>query len=547
MSKKVDLSGTTVNFYDNSVNLLRKLSETLYCQVYMTDQNSIIKFIDISKVECRDYYSREIPAYQIMSPHPNLAGYIDHIMINSHLFLHLEYYPKGDYNYIMAMSRISYSDIREVIIDVCMALDDLHSKSIYHMDIRAENILLSNEGVSKLCDFGSSLRPDLLIYLHENALFGEFISKFTYTPIRPPELQGNFPVSVGSWTDMWQVGCLLYTMINYQPPFPYGFNEMIDLKEAPKLFRGILEGLLQVNPDKRFQAREVIELLLPTPILGGVLAERRVTLIEKIAARSTKQLINRIISDNDSFSTQSIERIVYKALKKPVKISKFMSILEEKISRTVAQSAKTLHLLHVYLYKIPYVLEKYNTKLQKMLSSFAVYWNLKSAERNQSPYSKFFACFIKQYSKLLMKKIELYNNYGIECNWSKVVVNENSIKDILVYLEFCIYIVMGLSMNTINELSKIRSEIVKTINAEISMAVLATSRFIPDMPGVWYNRFKDLHKQINSFSEKKNFGIFLVTLPEMNHQRHYKYHLPTSSSQSLNTVKSLQTYSNLID
>jgi hypothetical protein len=102
-------------------------------------------------------------------------------------------------------------------------------------------------------------------------------------------------------------------------------------------------------------------------------------------------------------------------------------------------------------------------------------------------------------------------------------------------------------MNTINELSKTRSEIVKTINAEISMAVLATSRFIPDMPGVWYNRFKDLHKQINNFSEKKNFGIFLVTLPEMNHQRYYKYHLPTSSSQSLNTVKSLQTYSNLID
>jgi serine/threonine protein kinase len=40
--------------------------------------------------------------------------------------------------------------------DVASALAYMHSKGIAHRDIKLENVLLSESGTYKLCDFGSS-------------------------------------------------------------------------------------------------------------------------------------------------------------------------------------------------------------------------------------------------------------------------------------------------------------------------------------------------------------------------------------------------------
>jgi serine/threonine protein kinase len=41
-------------------------------------------------------------------------------------------------------------------MDVASALEYMHSRGIAHRDIKLENVLLSESGQYKLCDFGSS-------------------------------------------------------------------------------------------------------------------------------------------------------------------------------------------------------------------------------------------------------------------------------------------------------------------------------------------------------------------------------------------------------
>lgn len=54
------------------------------------------------------------------------------------------------------MKKIPLKEAVQVLTDVIDAVSYLHQKSIVHRDIKPENIVLSSEGVAKLCDFGWS-------------------------------------------------------------------------------------------------------------------------------------------------------------------------------------------------------------------------------------------------------------------------------------------------------------------------------------------------------------------------------------------------------
>lgn len=554
MSKKKNLLNTTVNFSSGPVVLLRKISESPTSEIFLSSAETIVKFIDLSKLSGRSYFAREIPVYQLMSPHPNILNYLDHIVVNNQAFLHLEYYSKGDYNYIMALNRLSYSDIREVIIDVCMALDDLHAKGILHLDIRPENIILSNEGVSKIGDFGSSLRNETLSEIQEENTFGEFINENTVLPIRPPELK--WVNSLGTYSDMWQVGCLLYTMVYYQPPFPYGYNPNVSVEECPKMFKSVLEGLLNPKHELRPTARDVIDMLLPAPILGGVFAERRVTFIEKLIARSTKQLVAKATQDSDeNIPVKIIERLVYKALKKPFKIIKFIDSIENRTVDNVAPCIKVIHILHIYMYKVPILLEQHQEKIRNLLQHIIFTWNVKSKEKPLHADFKYISCFIKQYSQLLVKKIVLFEKHGIKCNWANFVMSINSVGDILDYLEFCLYLILGLGLEVVSTLMKIRLEIVKAIANEVSIIILIVTksfRLLGNTNSGWYVHFKKLYHQAELLIEKKKVLIFLAALPKENISKEYAYHMtgvnpPEREVPVVPNTEKLSTYYNLID
>lgn len=88
----------------------------------------------------------------------------------------------------------------------------LHSKEIIHRDIKPENLLLSDEGVLKVCDFGfaRSLKKN------QSAVYTDYVSTRWY---RAPELlvgDANYSKAV----DIWAVGCIVAELFTGVPLYP---------------------------------------------------------------------------------------------------------------------------------------------------------------------------------------------------------------------------------------------------------------------------------------------------------------------------------------
>lgn len=108
--------------------------------------------------------------------------------------------------------------IRKVCIDVCRALDYLHTKAlIMHGDLKSYNVLIKNSfELCKLCDFGVSvpLNGDGFIDVenHPNALYvGTDI-------FSAPEVFNSDPQDLSGKCDMFSFGLVVYECLTLRPP-----------------------------------------------------------------------------------------------------------------------------------------------------------------------------------------------------------------------------------------------------------------------------------------------------------------------------------------
>ncbi|OQS04041.1 cyclin-dependent kinase [Thraustotheca clavata] len=99
----------------------------------------------------------------------------------------------------------------------------MHGHKIMHRDIKASNLLLNNEGMLKIADFGLSR------YWNEvNAKGGRYTNKVVTLWYRPPELimgSTSYDFSI----DIWSVGCIFAELLLGRAPMQ-GRNELEQLQ-----------------------------------------------------------------------------------------------------------------------------------------------------------------------------------------------------------------------------------------------------------------------------------------------------------------------------
>lgn len=142
------------------------------------------------------------------------------------------------------------------------ALNHLHRKHVLHLDIKADNVLLSEDGKDAfLCDFGYSER------LSKHGLSEGQGLKGTETHMAP-EVVLNEPRS--SKADIWSSCCMLLHMLNGCHPWTRYYSRPLYLKiakEPPPLREipcdcssntaDVIKAGLQKDPLKRASAREL--------------------------------------------------------------------------------------------------------------------------------------------------------------------------------------------------------------------------------------------------------------------------------------------------
>lgn len=163
--------------------------------------------------------------------HPNIARLLDGGMTEDNLpYLVMEYVEGAPLYTYCDEHQLSVEERLDLFKDICDAVQQAHNNAIIHRDLKPSNILVTEDGVVKILDFGIAKiaepkDPD------NTELFETRTGARILTPAyATPEQLSHSPITTK--TDIYALGTLLYELLAGVHPFELEgkkFNEIEDL------------------------------------------------------------------------------------------------------------------------------------------------------------------------------------------------------------------------------------------------------------------------------------------------------------------------------
>ena len=194
--------------------------------------------------------------------HPNIIRLYNVKETEDEINFLLEYAENGTlYSLIQEEKGFSEYKAYTYFIQIVNAVYFLHQNNIIHRDIKPENILIGENGLLKLCDFGWAKE----LTVNNRSTFCGTIEYMAQ------EIVGSekYDYSV----DVWSLGILLYELLMGHSPFKSKKekNTMIKIKLHDLVFDknknlsqdciNLISGLLNMNPLNRLKLKDIFEHL----------------------------------------------------------------------------------------------------------------------------------------------------------------------------------------------------------------------------------------------------------------------------------------------
>lgn len=179
--------------------------------------------------------------------HPNIARIIDGGQDGQGLpYMAMEFIDGQPINQHVKRHSLTQRDVLKMFLQVCAAVAHAHSRLILHRDIKAENVLVTEEGDPRLIDFGIATSLD------DDGLRG---GPLTLATAAPEQLMGQ-PLSVQ--TDVFSLGVLLHELITGNRPerLPDGGMAVAKLNNKQDELAAILAKAMASEPEARYVSAE---------------------------------------------------------------------------------------------------------------------------------------------------------------------------------------------------------------------------------------------------------------------------------------------------
>ncbi len=215
--KKMGVQASPIPGY----SILGKIGQGGMGIVYKALQTSVnrtvaIKILSASATKDKTYVSRFLQEAQSAAQlsHKNLIAAIDVGFSNGLYYFVMEFVTgKSCRELLNTKGPFDEKRALEIAVQMAEVLDHIHGHKMVHRDIKPENILLTTEGVVKLCDLGLAKSTAPI----EQSLTQEGLAVGTPYFMSPEQIRGDKDVDIRA--DLYSLGATLYFLVAGKPPF----------------------------------------------------------------------------------------------------------------------------------------------------------------------------------------------------------------------------------------------------------------------------------------------------------------------------------------
>ncbi|KAJ3114502.1 hypothetical protein HDU96_002016 [Phlyctochytrium bullatum] len=274
-----------------------------------------VKEILIGRVNEKDTIQKEINMLR-QCRHLNTVQYHGCLPVDDSIWILTDYCGAGSITDCIELTDSTFSEpqIRVVVASAVEGLAFLHSRGIVHRDVKCANILLTEDAIVKIADFGVSEKLTRTICVR-NSVVG--------TPywMSPEVITGS---DYGTEADIWSLGITAIEMTDGVPPHStvHPMRAMFKIPFLPpptlmnpsafsNVFNDFISRCLTKDPKSRPTALDLKRHPFIAEIVGRTDKEARRPLLEKVQevlvqreARRLEELMETSFSD-DVFSDDS--------------------------------------------------------------------------------------------------------------------------------------------------------------------------------------------------------------------------------------------------
>ncbi|KAK6748797.1 hypothetical protein RB195_001430 [Necator americanus] len=198
---------------------LDKIGEGTYGVVYKAEHKETHQLVAIKKIRL-EFEDEGIPATALREismlrelDHPNIVKLIRVSIQESRLYLIFEFVMMDLRKFLDLLPDEGYVPpltVQRIAFQTCQAICFMHQRRIVHRDLKPQNLLVDENGIIKVADFGlsRSVNVPIRVYTHE-------VVTLWY---RAPEVllgANRYAAAI----DVWAIGCILSEVVQKTPLF----------------------------------------------------------------------------------------------------------------------------------------------------------------------------------------------------------------------------------------------------------------------------------------------------------------------------------------
>ncbi|HEY6248058.1 MAG TPA: protein kinase [Pyrinomonadaceae bacterium] len=236
------------------------MGEVYLAQDTMLDRKVALKILRPALAADQDRMNRFVREAKLASAlnHPNIITIHEIGEIDGVHFIATEFIEGETLTAQLQRDSLSLKSTLEISLQVASALDAAHRAGIVHRDIKPDNIMVREDGIVKVLDFGlvkltateaSEVDREAETKIQIKTSFGIIMGTVAY--MSPEQARGQ---DTDERTDIWSFGCVLYQMLTHQQPFQG--ETMVDV--WANIINGEPESILAYRSDTPAELERIV-------------------------------------------------------------------------------------------------------------------------------------------------------------------------------------------------------------------------------------------------------------------------------------------------